>query len=61
MPIEAIAVAGASVDYMESELNGELGRRLGDGRIIHVSHAVTAGAKTDTGQLYSVVVLIERP
>ena len=45
---------------MERELNGELERRLGGGTVIHVSHALGGDAHTSTGQLYSVVVLIER-
>lgn len=61
MAVEAIAVSGATVPHMERELNGELERRLGDGTVIHVSHAVGGDAHTSTGQLYSVVVLIERP
>jgi len=58
MAVEAIAVSGATVTHMERELNGELERRLGGGT---VSHAVGGDAHTSTGQLYSVVVLIERP
>ena len=41
--------------------NGELERRLGGGTVIHVSNAVGGDAHTSRGQLYSVVVLIERP
>jgi hypothetical protein len=58
---EAIAVSGATLTHMERELNGELERRLGGGTVIHVSHAVGGDAHTSTGQLYSVMVLIERP
>jgi hypothetical protein len=57
----AIAVSGATVTHMGGELNGELERRLGGGTVIHVSHAVGGDAHTSTGQLYSVVVLIEHP
>jgi hypothetical protein len=51
----------ATVTHVERELNGELERRLGDGTLIHVSHAVGGDAHTSPGQLYSLVVLIERP
>jgi hypothetical protein len=61
LAVEAIAVSGATVTHLERELNGELERRLGGGTVIHVSHAVGGDAHTNTGQLYSVVVLIERP
>jgi hypothetical protein len=54
-------VSGATVTQLERELNGELERRLGGETVIHVSHAVDGDAHTSTGQLYSVVVLIERP
>jgi hypothetical protein len=54
-------MSGATVTHVERELNGELERRPGGGTVIHVSHAVGGDAHTSTGQLYSVVVLIERP